>query len=380
MIACWTRNEPLTETTGPQRIVCERSSDGGRTWPHEPQPVSPPEQALVIGAHVVPDTGDENAFYVFWTEYLSGRLDESGTNTIQMAKTTDAGRTWSDAVTVQRFLPLPGVFPRQMFRNLSFPIGAVGPRGDVYVTYADYNPPRSGDPDLDGAQADIKLTASRDGGATWTAPVRVNQDATNADQFQQYLRVTPRGQLDVSFLDRRLDAPRPPEHPGNFFIDTWLARSDDGGATWKETRVSHDSWDPEINPPTSPSGQFIGDYQGLVADDCYAIPFVNDTHLANDPGRDPDFDDGLPRSEFQQVFAWLVPNTRAYGGRGGACRTRGGNDDGDDGSRRAPSRAAAARAPRAVRRASRAGTRVLRTTPRRELRAIAARNAIVTGR
>jgi len=102
-----------------------------------------------------------------------------------------------------------------------------------------------------------------------------------------------------------------------------------------------------------------------VADDCYAVPFVNDTHLANDPRRDPDFDAGLPRSPFQQVFAWLVPNTAAHGGRDGQCRSGG-------------ARTAATGGPaRATRRASRAATRVLRVTARRELRAIARRNAIV---
>ena len=80
--------------------------------------------------------------------------------------------------------------------------------------------------------------------------------------------------------------------------------------------MSHDSWDPSINPPTSPSGAFIGDYQGLVADDCFAIPFVNDTHLANDPSRDPDFDRGLPRSPFQEIVTWRVPNSRPFGGHG----------------------------------------------------------------
>jgi hypothetical protein len=367
MIACWTRNEPATETSGPQRIVCKRSTDGGRAWrPRRPVEVSPPEQGLVIGADVVPDTRDEDTFYVFWNEYLSGILDGSGTDTIQMSKTTDGGRTWSAAVTVQRFVPLPNIFPRQSFRNLTLPIGAVGPGGEVYLTYADYNPLRASTPDEDGAQADVKLTVSKDGGTTWTAPVRVNQDQTNADQFQQYVRVTPSGQVDVSFFDRRLDLPRPPAHPGNTFIDTWLARSNDGGATWHETRLTHDSWDPTINPPLSPSGEFIGDYQGLVADDCYAVPFVNDTHLANDPGRDPDFDAGLPRSEFQQVFSWLVPNTAAYGGRDGQCRSGGGDTA-------ATTRGSA----RATRRAGRAATRVLRVTPRRTLRAVARRNAIV---
>jgi hypothetical protein len=165
-------------------------------------------------------------------------------------------------------------------------------------------------------QADIKLISSGDGGNTWSTPSKVNQDVTNADQFQPYIRVTPKGQVNVSFFDRRLDRPDPPNHPGNFFIDTFLARSNNAGQTWHETRVSHDSWDPSINPPISGSGEFIGDYQGLVADDCFAIPFVNDTHLANDPSRDPDFDRGLPRSPFQEIVTWRVPNSRQFGGHG----------------------------------------------------------------
>jgi hypothetical protein len=142
----------------------------------------------------------------------------------------------------------------------------------------------------------------------------------NADQFQPYIRATKSGQLNAFFFDRRFDRPDPPNHPGNFFIDNFLARSNDGGLTWRETRLSHDSWDPSINPPISPSGEFIGDYQGLVADDCYAIPFLNDTHLANDPARDPAFDHGLPRTVFQEAFSYRVPNLREFGGvfpRGG---------------------------------------------------------------
>src|SRR5512133_1128328 len=40
MVACWTLDEPATAAEGPQqRIVCERSSDGGRTWPGSPQAI-----------------------------------------------------------------------------------------------------------------------------------------------------------------------------------------------------------------------------------------------------------------------------------------------------------------------------------------------------
>jgi hypothetical protein len=324
MVACWGQNGPVFADRGPQQVVCERSTDGGRSWPDEPTPVSPGLQRLVIAPHVVADTRDENTFYVVWLEYLSEFLPETaGTNTYYFSKSTDGGRTWSAATPVQTIRPLPNTFPRQAFRNLSIPIMAVGPNSELYLTYADYNPAAAPTPDEDGQQADIKLKVSRDGGTTWTAPVRVNQDRTNADQFQPYVRATKRGQVNVSFFDRRLDRPNPPLHPGNFFIDTFLARSNDGGVTWGETRVSHDSWDPSINPPISGSGEFIGDYQGLVADDCAAIPFENNTHLANDPGRDPDFDRRHPRSPYQEAFSWLVPNTKAFGG----LRPRGCGDD-----------------------------------------------------
>jgi hypothetical protein len=225
--------------------------------------------------------------------------------------------------------------------------------------------------DEDGLQADVKFTKSLDGGSSWSAPVKVNQDTTNADQFQQYVRVTPRGQLNMSFFDRRLDRPDPPRHPGNFFIDTWLARSGDDGATWSDHRISHDSWDPSINPPISPSREFIGDYQGLVADDCFAIPFVNDTHLANDPSRDPDFGRFRhPRSQFQEVFSWLVPNVSAFGGRFRDCLAslRGEHDGDDDDGARAAGRAA---------QQARASRRVLASVSRAEARELAAKHQII---
>jgi hypothetical protein len=332
IVACWGQNYDLVASSR-QRIVCERSTDGGRSWPDEPTVLSPPPAPrdpfgpFVIGVHVVADTQDPNTFYAVWLDTLTGALDSSGLAPYWFTRSTDGGQTWEPARIIQRINPIPQIFPRQSFRNLSLPIVAVGPNSELHLTYADYNPaPNPGDED--GLQADIKITSSLDGGASWSAPTRVNQDGTNADQFQQYIRATESGQLNVFFFDRRLDVPEPPNHPGNYFIDNFLARSNDGGATWTETRLTHDTWDPSINPPISGSGEFIGDYQGLVADGCFAISYANDTHLANDPGRDPDFDAGLPRSQFQEVFAWRLPNTSEFGGT--RSRDCGRGDDDDD--------------------------------------------------
>ncbi|HWT23811.1 MAG TPA: sialidase family protein [Solirubrobacteraceae bacterium] len=325
IVACWGLNDQL-ETSPRQFIVCERSVDGGRTWPGDPQPISPPLNPplpvgpFVVGVHVIADPRDPRTFYAVWLDTLVGFLDGTGLQAFWFARTTDGARTWEPARVITRLPSIPGLFPRQSFRNLSIPIMAAGPsRGELYVAYADYSAAPDPETDEDGLQADIKLLRSRNAGVTWSDPRRVNTDATNADQFQPYVRVTPRGQVNVAFFDRRFDAPEPPAHPGNFFVDTVLARSDDGGRTFRETRLSHDSWDPSLNPPISPSGEFIGDYQGLVADDCLAIPFFNDAHLANAAGRDPGLDAGKPRSQFQQVVAWRVPNRPAFGGRRADC-------------------------------------------------------------
>jgi hypothetical protein len=188
--------------------------------------------------------------------------------------------------------PLPTKLPGSRFRNLSIPAMAISPVDSaIYVTWADYHTAANGTKD-----GDILLAKSTDGGLTW-ATNRVNQDpiGNGKDQFQPQIAITATGQVNISYFDRRND-------PDNFFIDTYLSRSDNGGLTWGDIRVTQKMWDPSINPPISGSGEFIGDYQGLVADDDNAIPFWQDTHLAQLPTTDPNY------SRYQEVFSARVPN------------------------------------------------------------------------
>ena len=71
MVACWTRDNDPASSLPTQQIVCERSTDGGQTWPGTPQPISG-DQQLEIGVHVVADTRDPNTFYATWLNYLPG--------------------------------------------------------------------------------------------------------------------------------------------------------------------------------------------------------------------------------------------------------------------------------------------------------------------
>ena len=93
--------------------------------------------------------------------------------------------------------------------------------------------------------SDIVLFKSTNGGRSYTGPVRVNQDPANgdADQFQPWMAVTQSGQLNISFFDRRND-------PGNYFIDTYLARSEDAGRTFTDLKSTMSA--PESGPRPSP--------------------------------------------------------------------------------------------------------------------------------
>ena len=334
-----------------QQIVVMRSLDGGKTWggsrPGDNLPQFVSQKTLIggIGCHVA--IGPKGEVYITWYD--------NQINALMQAKSTNRGRSWTPAAPIAGISGVNEPFAGQAFRNLSIPTTGVDPRnGHVYVAVASRN--AQGNPLLpnvfaigrlikagklttkdlikeltqdkandvagrdykaggDGlgpmSGADIVLFKSTNGGRSYTGPVRVNQDPRNADadQFQPWMAVTERGQVNISFFDRRND-------PANYFIDTWLARSNDGGKTFGDTRVSQQMWDPAVNAPTSVSGKFIGDYQGLVADDDVAIPFWNDTQLNNLPKSNRE------HSPYQEVFSARVLNRPERAGARSRCFPR----------------------------------------------------------
>jgi hypothetical protein len=312
IVTCWGRSVIPAK----QEIVCERSTDGGKSFPGEPMPVSEP-QNLVIGVYVAPDTKDEDTFHLMWNYYIAV---PSPVNQMYYAKSTDGGQTWTPEIPVgPPFNALPGNYPGQQFRNLSIPMLAAAPNGDLYATWAEYDDAPDPATDEDGAQADVVFVKSTNGGQTWSAPKVVNQDKSNADQFQPQIAITPQGEVNIAYFDRRHDTRQlsgtTVTHSGNFYVDEYLSRSTDGGTTWKDTRLSHALSDPEHNNPVDANGNlFFGDYQGMAADDCFTLPFFQDAHLALPESRDEPFDAGMPRSDYQEVFAWRVPNAKQGSG------------------------------------------------------------------
>lgn len=322
IVACWGKNIPDAIK---QAEVCKRSTDKGQTWSQE-IPINDVEQ-LGIGVNVVADPNDPMAFYATYLQYLTS-TGEVGPATMEFNRSLDGGLTWLPAsTTVATLDDIETNFPGQKFRNLSIPIMAAGnlvQTGSVfftelYITWAEDRLIGAGP----AKESEIVIVRSDNEGVSWngfgTPPNHVkivNGPDSNRSQFQPYVAVAPSGQVNVFYFDRR-------DQPDNYFVDSYLSRSNNRGGTFTDHRLSHDATDPELNAPTDSAGNaFFGDYQGLTVDNCFAYPFVNDTHLAMDildpqPGpRDPDFDHtpALPDSLFQEAVSWRVPNTTAFGG------------------------------------------------------------------
>lgn len=101
---------------------------------------------------------------------------------------------------------------------------AVGPDGDVYVSWAARRPAAPGDP----FASDLRLSRSTDGGHRFDAPLRVHDDTPGSRNFEG-VAVVADGAVLVAWIDSR-DGPA-----------SYAARILDGARVESETRVDGDT-------------------------------------------------------------------------------------------------------------------------------------------
>ncbi len=205
------------------------------------------------------------AIYDDWNDIDPNIWDEEA---IGFTRSTNGGITWE---TPRRILEIEGIRGMWSHKNPSselirvngFPVLAVDRSGGAYNgrLYLVWANKGSGDD-----KADILLSKSTDGGATWSAPVRVNDDFTPNDQWFPWITVSPYGRLTIVFYDSRSDT----FSPMNQETETWVAESVDGGATFLNSRVSDISFVPEPVPNTATG--YMGDYLGIASKAGSAYP------------------------------------------------------------------------------------------------------------
>jgi hypothetical protein len=250
LYVCWTEFDYLGSSApeDSSRILCSYSTDYGETWSPTVQVCDVQGRCLdgdetVEGA--VPAVGPLGEVYTAWAGPLGIMFDRS----------TDGGVTFGEDVFVSDqpggwAFEVPGIYRCNGLPVTACDISNSPYRGHIYVLWSDQ---RHG---LD--DTDVFLIKSTDGGNTWVDRVRVNDDATTRHQFFCWMTVDPMtGIIYVTFYDRR-------NTTGND-TEVYVARSEDGGATFENFCVSE-------TPFTPTASVFFGDYTNIAARDGMIYP------------------------------------------------------------------------------------------------------------
>ncbi|MCB0555113.1 MAG: exo-alpha-sialidase [Phaeodactylibacter sp.] len=292
------------------RIVIQKSTDGGMAWSDGAFTGNRPPADQ--DKHWLAANPYNHHLYVTWTEFDKyGSRKAEDHSRILFSKSTDSGKSWSDAISINQLegdcldddnttegaVPAVGpngelyvswAYAEKIYFDRSIDGGATwlnediiaadqpggwafdipgisrcngmpfteadrsnGPhRGSVYINWSDQ---RNGEGDTD-----IWLAYSRDGGQSWSEPIRVNNDPAGRQQFLTAMAVDQStGYIYIVFYDRRAyDDHR---------TDVYLAYSTDGGQTFNNQRISE-------SPFTPTTEVFFGDYNDISAEDGHIRP------------------------------------------------------------------------------------------------------------
>ncbi len=264
----------LNQLAGPARIVAVRSTDGGQSF-SDPVPVSDADRERVGAASPVIDS--EGDLVVLYEDFLNNRRDTEGLEgpvaedpfALVVTRSDDGGQSFATGVEVE-----PALTPSKRFLIFlpDFPALAAGPDGALYVAWTDGR----------GGDEDVLLRRSPDGGATWSEPVQVNDNAAGdgTAQYLPRLSVAPGGRVDALFYDRRAD-------PADTMTEVYLGSSSDDGKTFTNRRISSTSFDSSVGPTFGPAyGTDFGTRLGLTSNDDGTYAAWTDTRLGNqDTGR-----------------------------------------------------------------------------------------------
>lgn len=259
----------------------------------------------------------------------------SGRTSLFVAKSTDDGESFTFSKVVSDVGVIPGCcLPNTTFRDGITESFVASPThvGHLYMAYEEW--------DFATGQMDVKFTQSTNGGASWSTPVKVNDNAESTalgytDQFQPTVAAGPGGAVAIAFYDRRAVCPSDPSvrsqdvGRANFCIDVTMQAYKDKGsgakAVLRNARITEFTWDP-MNPDQKVGGigqmacaahrdpcterAFIGDYFGLAISggNIYAL-FVS-THY---PSTTVKADDAGNVYYQEAIFA-KIPRT-AFGAR-----------------------------------------------------------------
>jgi len=227
--------------------------------------------AIYAGSHnqgVNIQTGPNGEVYVAWAVYDGWPTDETA---IGFAKSTDGGSSYADATRIiSNIRGIRTTTTSKYHRVNSFPSMAVdisgGPNnGNIYIVWANVGVPGVNT----GSDIDVYMIRSTDDAATWSTPIRVNQDASGLGKEHYFPWITcdpVTGELSVVFYDDR--------NVSSTQCEIFAACSFDAGDTWEDFKVSDIAFTPAPIPGLA--SDYMGDYLGISAVDSRVYPTWTD--------------------------------------------------------------------------------------------------------
>jgi len=138
-----------------------QSQDAGVSWTSTCA-YNPPDPELPVWSWVVADPANANKVYLAFTSYLDAQYQVTH---VYVIRSTDHGQTWSAPVQVDDGLPLATV-------SRFYTTADVSSNGRVDVQWADHR--NAAPPQYGGVYGDFYYAYSTDGGATFSANIRLS--------------------------------------------------------------------------------------------------------------------------------------------------------------------------------------------------------------
>ena len=223
-----------------------RSTDGGITWLN---PVNIPNSP----SWGTPDVNTDGTLYIggvnlstgqIWCERSTNAKDGSVTPSFDQSTKVNLGGSIGFGEPIN-----PDGLPGQVF--LAVDRSGTSTNNNIYML-------ASVIPTGANNGTDVMFVRSTDGGVTFSAPVRVNDDPANPNKWHWFgtLSVAPNGRIDSVWLDTRNAA-------NNTDSQLFYSFSMDGGVTWAPNVAVSSSFNPFLGYPNQNK---LGDYLTIVSD------------------------------------------------------------------------------------------------------------------
>jgi hypothetical protein len=257
------RNGTASLANASEQVVAAQSTDHGLTW-SAPVGVSAPADHLVGAAS--PGVTGRGLLVVAYEDFgpRPSNLGNGGTAPsgqpfdLLVTRSINGGTAFSAPTTVASAVRSAHRFS---YFFPEFPGVAGGPNDTVYLAWS--------------ANRDVLLRRSTSDGTTWQPPVHVKR-AGGGSATMPAVSVAPSGRVAVVYLNQ------PGATPG-LFTDVHLATSFDEGKTFRDVRLSSESFDSRIGP-TFGGGLLpdLGSHLGVAGDGDTLYAAWGDTRLGTE--------------------------------------------------------------------------------------------------